>query len=68
MLFLLQKVSQMTVSITIHFVCSFHPIYSDTFTVDLVVFRKYFQQGFLFGENALKCVFQFFGCYAPTIG
>lgn len=43
MVFLLQEVSQMTVSITIALVGSFHPVYSDTFTVNFVVFGKYFQ-------------------------
>ena len=67
MVFLLQEVSQMPVSVTIALVGSFHPVDSDTLTVDLVVFCKYFQQGFMCGGDTLKCVFQFFGCYAPPI-
>lgn len=67
MVFLLQEVSQMTVSITIGFIGSFLPVYSDTFTVNFVVFRKYFQQSFLRGGDTLKCVFQFFCCYASRL-
>ena len=67
MVFLLQEVSQMTVSITIYLLGSFHPVYSNTLTVDLVVLCKYFQQGFMYGSDTLKCVFLIFGCYAPPI-
>lgn len=67
MVFLLQEVSQMTVSITIAFVCSFHPVYSDTFTVNLVMLRKYFQQGFLCGGNALKGIFNSSAVMLPRL-
>jgi hypothetical protein len=61
MIFFLQEVGKMTAGIAVFLPCDLLAVYANAFAAGFVMFREYFQQGFLNRRYSLKGVLYFFG-------